>query len=962
MRRALAVLLGLVMGATVALGASENPNPGKPIRMPQLKSAATIVRDVENIAHVAARNEHDAFFLQGWIHAQDRLFQMDFNRRLASGTLAELVGPSALEQDVTLRTIGLRRAAERSWAALLPSTRAAVEAYAEGVNAWVKASPLPPEYTVLEITRFAPWTPVDSVVSAKLIAFGLSFDLDVDATVRFLSYVEAGNQLGFDGQALYLEDLNRSAPFDPASTVPDATAEPALVAAARLEAAPAPLFDAAGAAAAIHRATADLAKAYLEKVRRFPVFEGILDRDKRGGSNLFAVSSALTTSRRPLIANDPHLQLGTPSTFYPMGLEVSGGFEVFGEGFPGVVGTVHGYNRDLSWGTTNNAIDVTDTYQEQVIPDPTSPSGLSTLYHGTLEWLIPIPEVFRINLIGDGLPDTLAVVAPGNGIPPVTLIAPRRNNGPIVSLDPATGSALSIQYTGFSPTRELDTFLSINRARDLGEFTSALRFFDFGSQNFVYADARGNIAYFTTGEMPVREDLQANTVSGLPPWFIRNGQGGNEWLPVQHPQPFQAVAYEVLPFSEMPRVVNPPAGFFVNANNDPAGVTLGNNPLGRQRPGGGIFYLAYTFDGGFRAGRIGERIHEFLNTGDHRLSFDEMQSIQADVQQRDSQVLLPYLRTAWENAKRAGAPAQLAALAADPRLTEAMGRLSSWSLDTATGIPEGYDAVDVDGMLSAPTRGEIDDSVATTIYSIWRSRLVGSSIDARLTPYGLPVPDGQQALSAIRHALDTFDADGGIGASGLPFFVAEGLTGADARDFVLVGSLAQALDLLAGDAFDAAFAKSTDQADYRWGKLHRIVFSHPLGGPFSIPPAGGAFPPPLPGLDGIPTDGGYQCVDASTPDIRGASSNGFMFGAGPVRRFVSEPSSKGPYSESIWPGGTSGVFGSPYYVQFLTRWLTDDSIPLQLGHVEVRGNEAEVIKLVPAPTGRPPAERRGPGR
>src|SRR5262249_11007968 len=154
-------------------------------------------------------------------------------------------------------------------------------------------------------------------------------------------------------------------------------------------------------------------------------------------------------------------------------------------------------------------------------------------------------------------------------IPPVTLIVPRRNNGPIVRLDLDSGTALSVQYTGFSPTRELETFLIWNEARGMDEFVEGVQRFDFGSINWAYADVRGNIAFFSSSEVPLREDLQAGSVRGLPPWFIRNGASGNEWLPVRHPQPGQVVPYEILPFDEMPHLINPAAGWFVNANNDP---------------------------------------------------------------------------------------------------------------------------------------------------------------------------------------------------------------------------------------------------------------------------------------------------------------------------------------------------------------------------------------------------------
>ena len=160
----------------------------------------------------------------------------------------------------------------------------------------------------------------------------------------------------------------------------------------------------------------------------------------------------------------------------------------------------------------------------------------------------------------------------------------------------------------------------MNRARNLNEFKDALQRLDVGSQNFVYGDVEGNIAYFTSGEIPVREDLQSGAVNGAPPWRVRNGLGGNEWLPVQHPQPYQATAkYEILPFDELPKIVNPKAGYLVNANNDPAGLTLDNDPINQSRPGGGIYYMAYSWNRGFRAARIETRLRELLQNGNGRV-------------------------------------------------------------------------------------------------------------------------------------------------------------------------------------------------------------------------------------------------------------------------------------------------------------------------------------------------------
>jgi penicillin amidase len=927
------------------------PAAAKETPIPGLEEEVLVIRDVDGIPHILAENERDLVRVQGWVHAEDRLFQMDLTRRQASGTLAELLGSGLLASDVELRTVGLRRAAERSLPLLSPEAQQALQAYADGVNAWVATHPLPAEYSALERTTFEPWSPIDSLVIAKAIAFSLSFDLDIGWTEVLLTYQGAGAALGFDGTALFFQDLFRSAPFDPASTVPDASAVTSAGAAksmARAEAIAAAPRAAAGASN-LRPETLALARAYVERVREIPLFEGALEPGKRPkGSNEWAVSGEHTASGRPLLANDPHLALNTPSTFYQIHLRApDAGLDVVGSGFAGVPYVILGQNRKISWGATTNPMDVTDTYQEQIVPDPTSPSGLSTVYRGGLEPIIPIPVTFRYNLF-DGVPDNLAVAPPGGGIPPAVLIVPRRNNGPIVGLDLASGTGLSVQYTGFSGTRETETFRLWNLAQDLEQFVDALQRFDFGSQNWVFADLEGNIAYFTSAEMPLREDLQAGTVNGLPPYFIRNGTGGNEWLPLANPQPAQAVPYEILPFEEMPQLVNPPAGYFVNANNDPAGTTLDNDPLNQLRPGGGIYYLNPGYAIGTRAGRATQALRARLAAGP--VDADDMAAIQADVVLLDAQVFTPLILQAFDNATAPGADPLLAALAADPRVAEAVGRLDGWDFSTPTGIPEGYDASDVDGALAPPSAEEIEASIAATLYAVWRGQMIGNTIDAVLDPFGLPRPGSGQAMTALRNLLDSFDTQLGVGASGIDFFQVPGVDDPYARrDIVLLQSLVDALDLLAGPAFAAAFGGSTAQDDYRWGRLHRIVLDHPLGGPFDIPPAGGAFPPPLPDLDGIPVDGGFGVVDASSHSARAASSESFRYGSGPVRRYVGEPQTSPPLfsGRTILPGGDSGVLGSPFYANLLPRWLTNDTYPVRQRMPDIVQNRAGEMTFVP---------------
>lgn len=920
----LAVLFAL-LPIVVAVQA---PQSGAPLALRGLLAAAEITRDTRDIAHLRAGNSHDLYFLQGFVHAQDRLFQMDYSRRQASGTLAELLGTPALAADIQLRTFGLRRAAEASLPALSAETQAALDAYAEGVNAYVAANPtLPPEYGALGLTRFEPWTALDSVAVGKLIAFGLSFDLgDLDRTAALFAYMQAGAVLNFDGEKLFSEDLFRSAPFDPASTVPDAMAGSGAAALRHGRTVRSGAF-------AVDRASTELARRYLDQVKGLPLVQRYIKRDERPNSNEWAVAPANSASGRAMVANDPHLALDTPAVWYPVH-QRAGRLDVIGNGFPGVPFVVLGHNARMGWGATVNPLDVTDVFAEQVVPDTASRSGLSIVHDGGREPIVAIPEVFRANVGG-----TVVTVPAGGSVPSATLIVPRRNNGPIIQLDLAQGTALSVAFTGFGATRELDTFRMFDEAATLDEFRGALRFFDFGSQNIAYADVDGNIAYFTTAEMPVRADLQAGTVVGLPPYFVRAGTtSANDWLPVIHPQPGQALPFEILPADEMPHTVNPAAGWFVNANNDPIGTTLDNDPLNQLRPGGGIYYLSPGYDG-FRAGRATDIIRAKLANGG-RVSFEDMQAMQADTVMIDAEAFVPYILQAFANAQTSSVPL-LKAFTVAPGVAEAVGRLRSWNFSTPTGIPEGYDAVRLPGNDA--------NSVAATIYAAWRGQFLANTIDKPLTAIGIPLPDGNEALTGLRHLLDTFATSHGIGGSGFNFFPVPSVPQpADARDVVILQSLVDGLALLSGDSLATVFHHSVMQDDYRWGLLHRIVFAHPLDTVFSIPPAGGAFPPPLAALPGIPTDGGFETLDRSDHDVRATTPNGFMFSHGPSNRSVHEGLPGGMRGVSSLPGGVSGVLGSPFYANLLTEWLSNVAYQQLQGTSELQANTSLVLKFVPA--------------
>jgi penicillin amidase len=952
------------------------------IVLPGMLEPGRIIRDNIGIPHVQASNNHDLFMMQGYIHAEDRIFQMDRQRRQASGTLSEVFGPSFLATDVQLRAFGLRRAAELSWDILSEDAKEAVSAYAEGVNAWLATNPPPPEYGFLAVSEIEPWTAIDSVAIANLIAFGLSFDLDVGRTEDFAAYLQTLGQQGF---VLFTQDVFRHQPFDCASTVPDAAGKYPFIPVPDDFADPRCIEPASmanmvsqkpRAAASFGKSSYDLAgmKALTARIRgnfqQSKMLSDILDTENFTGSNEWGVTGALGANGFPLGANDPHLALDAPSTFYPIHLG-GDGINVFGGSFPGAPAVILGHNFKFAWGATVNPMDVTDAFLELVQFDPQSGLPAATIFQGQPEPIQVIPEEFYALVRGEGL----VLVPPGPcelpgcsaTIPPATFVVPRRNGGPIIEIltdmaDPETGlvPAVSIQYTGFGPTRTIEAFLTWNKGRYLSDFLEGLSLFDFGSQNFLYTDKSGRVGHFTSAEMPIRSDLHQGFVAPgsvpgffpegvpIPPWFIRDGtSGAHEWLPAINMYENQALPYEILGPKEMPQVMNPPAGFYVNANNDPAGTTLDNNPLNQLRTNGqGIFYLNPGYDG-FRGGTATLLLRETIDANG-QVTLEDMKRIQADTSLIDARYFVPWILQAWENASGEGASPELAALAADERLAEAAGRLAEWDYTTPTGIQEGYDYGDDPDALPEPTEDEIAKSVSATIYSVWRGQAIRAIVDATLDDLGLPGPGSAQALTSLRALLDFFPLRQGFGASGIDFFAVEGVEDrADARDIKILGALQATLDLLAGPNFAPVFQLSTNQDDYRWGLLHRITFDHTFLPWYSLPSDTGI----VGQLPGYATDGGFGVLDASSHSARADEWDEFGFGSGPSRRFVIESvNGADSVAESIWPGGTSGVPvpGNPFYSNLLPTWLVNDTVPTSLRFSEASQNAYDFIRFVPA--------------
>ncbi len=932
-RHILHVLLATTVLATVVLpaGAAE-------FTFPQLSAAVTVYEDAYGIPTIKGETAVDVAFVQGYIHARDRFFQMDRDRKIVAGRAAELLGEAALSSDIELRTLGLARAAIKTLQAFDAETKDWLQAYANGVNAWLASNPLPPEYAVLELTKADPWTPLDTALIGKGLASTLSLSMeDIDSTITLGTYVGYGEAIGFDGEALFFEDTFRSAPPD------DRVTDPGFLTGTsgqeqQLEAAGPTRSKAERVAGrsgnrVVSEQTLELARQLKQRLDAAPLLKRLLQNPQSPkGSNAWLVAGEHTESGYPMIANDPHLTMDTPAIWYENHLVYNKNgkeWHVNGTSLAGAPGVLLGCSSFACWGMTVNPLDVTDFFQEEFL---TNALGLPThtLYKGQPE---PIQQVFNswfVNVVGDGIQDNRVRANVGYTEGAISLVVPRRNDGAVLATDGNTG--LSIMFTGLRDTYDIKMARVINEAESLDEFVAGLQYFDIAAQNVYYADIEGNIAWFTTSEKPMREDLASFTVDGLPPWFIRDGTGtaANEWLPVTNPQPQQALDYEILPFDEMPHMVNPEKGYVTNANNDPVGVTLDNNPVNQVRPSGtGLYYLNPGYSA-YRMGRVDREIKSMIASG-KPISVEDFENLQANVNLMDAELVLPTLL---------GIMSQVPVPPGSP-MAQALDVLSTWDYSTHTGIAEGWDARDDPNLAVEPDADEIRNSAAATVFALWRSMLVQNTIYATLTAYGLGdyLPPSDLAYSAFKHHLESYPTNGGVGASGINFF-SQGLVP------TIAGSLQMALDTLASDEFAPAFGNSTNVLDYRWGMLHRIVFNHTLNtDPFNVP-NGGGFMDLDADLPGVSRQGGYESVDASSHSPTADSLNGFMFGSGPSRRFIGVMYPSGAEAQQVIPGGESGVFYSPNYASQLPLWLVNDyhAMPLTTSEAAALAKQVHTFK------------------
>ena len=471
-------LLGLMVAASWAYGLRALPQIEGSLRLTGIRSELRIERDANGIPTIHAASADDALFGLGFVHAQDRLWQLETHRRIGAGRLAQAFGSAALDADKFLRALGVQRAAAAQWAQASAPARAAVLAYTAGINAYLgeglKARP--PEFIILGVEPEA-WTPQDTLAWAIMMAW----DLGGNWTTELL-------RLRLALASMPVARINELLPPYPGDK---------------------PLV------------TADYTSLFRElKLDAKLATQALADAPESGvegaGSNNWVLSGSRSETGHPLLANDPHLKLTAPALWYLARLDAPG-LKVAGATMPGLPIVVLGQNEDIAWGYTNTAPDVQDLYIEHIKPDDAAkyqtPEGWASFES--------FDEVIHVR---------------GGADVPLRVRATR--HGPVISdagaFDGLTGPpqrpthALALRWTALdADVATLDASLAFNRAKSVDEFIAASADYAAPMQNMVVADRQGHIGMVSAGRVPVRKP--ENDLKGLVPapgWDARYDWAG----------------------------------------------------------------------------------------------------------------------------------------------------------------------------------------------------------------------------------------------------------------------------------------------------------------------------------------------------------------------------------------------------------------------------------------------------
>jgi penicillin amidase len=564
-----------------------------------LDGTVTVQRDDHGIPQVYAGTAHDLFFAQGFTQAQDRMFQMDVRRHTTAGRLSEMFGESSLELDKTIRTMGWRRVAEQELSMLTPETQAYLQAYSDGVNAYIHThtpSEISLEYTVLGLKnsdyKLEDWTPADSVTWLKAMAWDLRGNMQDEIERGLMSASRTPEEIA---ELFPSYPYDRHRPIVDQGAVVDKVFEQDATSSSTRKPSRPPLDPAAGRA--------------LEQVQQvLRSTPSMLGKGDGIGSNAWVVDGDHSTTGKPILANDPHLSTSVPGVWYQMGLHCTTlsedcPFDVSGFTFAGLPGVVIGHNQQIAWGFTNLGPDVLDLYLERV-------EGKTYLYDGKRRPLGMRDE--EIKVLGRSKPFRFTVRTTRHG-PLLSDVSTQLStvgaNAPAGSGPPERGNgyAVSIAWTALTPSNTADAIFEIDRATDWQQFRAAAADFAVPSQNLVYADRAGNIGYQAPGRIPIRKSGNTGDYPALG-WLKSDDWTG-----------------KYIPFAALPSVLNPSDGFVATANQAVIGP-------------GYPYYLGDSWAYGYRSQRIVDLLQRKA-----KLGLADMTKMQLDTRNGFAPTFVPYL-------------------------------------------------------------------------------------------------------------------------------------------------------------------------------------------------------------------------------------------------------------------------------------------------------------------------------
>lgn len=595
-----AVLLLIVAGVAMFLEQTLPQQTGT-VRVAGLHAPAEIGRDSLGVVTIRAGSEADAAFALGYAHAQDRMFQMDLMRRYGAGRLSEVVGPGALPADEFMRRLGLYRVAEANYKNLPPDTQALFQAYADGVNAYLaRRGSLLAPEFMLLHYRPEPWQPADSIVWGRLMALDLSSNLDDEHLRQSLADHLTGQEMQWIWPVAQRVTQRQDLPWLPPG----------------------------------------------------------------GASNNWVVAGKLSTTGKPLLANDPHLSLNLPGTWYLARIEVAG-HVLAGATAPGVPAVIIGRNDHVAWGFTTAYADTEDLFVETLLDNHqyVTPEGPRPL--------IRRQEVIRVK-----------------GAEPVIIEVEATRHGPILETDEAHHRGYALAWTGLRPDDRTGlALLAMNRAKNADQFREALRDFESPVQNAVFADDTGNIGYIMAGRIPIRAQVKDQSQGPVP-----GDRHDYDWV-------------GVIPFDQLPQGMNAPSGYFATANN---------RTMAPDYP----YFIAGKFDFDYRIHRIRQMI---AATPHHNL--DSMAAMQLDTFSPAAQELLPLMLAVqsdpdlatWDLRMDRDAPEplifsawlrELAHILLDPRVGSEFSDVWSWDAPLIADALKGKPAA---GLCDDPRTPAVED-------------------------------------------------------------------------------------------------------------------------------------------------------------------------------------------------------------------------------------------------------------